>query len=600
MNILYVEDNQVDADLLIRKFARTVPEWGIDWVKTLAGAYTKLEQLDPKQSVYDVVLTDMRLPDGNGISLLSFLHERSISLPAIVLTGLGNEETVVAALKAGATDYVVKREDYLTRLPAVMEKALNRHQAEVARSMQRLRVLYTEHHSTDIDLTNSHFAAYAPYIHLDIVNTAEEALRNLQPSKINRKIYDVLLISYHLPDMNALELLKEIREIHNLDVPVVFVTGHGDEEIALQALRLGAMDYVVKNSGYLYQLPLILENAFNRTQVKREQEALRASEEYFRSLIENSTDMIHVLNVDGIIQYASPSVERLLGYRVEELQGKSYFDFIDPDDVSFVRDAFESIIFHPNDTASSRIEMRSRHKDGSWQYLEMVGKAAKERSGRVILVTNSRDITARRNSATELVQSYARLKETLTATIRAMVAAVEARDPYTAGHQRRVANLAGAIARQMGLSNDRVESIHLAGAIHDLGKISIPAEILSTPRKLTDIEFNIIKTHPSTGYDILKDIEFPWPIAQMVLQHHERLDGSGYPLGLKENEILLEAKIMAVADIAEAISSYRPYRPALGIDVALAEVEKNMGILYDTKAGISCIKLFREKGFVFE
>ena len=184
-----------------------------------------------------------------------------------------------------------------------------------------------------------------------------------------------------------------------------------------------------------------------------------------------------------------------------------------------------------------------------------------------------------------LVRSYKRLKETLTATIQAMVATVEARDPYTAGHQRRVANLAVAIARQMGLSNDIVDSIQLAGAIHDLGKISIPAEILSTPRKLTDIEFNIIKTHPSTGYDILKDIEFPWPIAQMVLQHHERLDGSGYPLGLKENEILLEAKIMAVADITEAISSYRPYRPALGIDVALEEIEKNMGILYDTKAG---------------
>jgi HD-GYP domain-containing protein (c-di-GMP phosphodiesterase class II) len=129
----------------------------------------------------------------------------------------------------------------------------------------------------------------------------------------------------------------------------------------------------------------------------------------------------------------------------------------------------------------------------------------------------------------------------------------------------------------MGLSNDIVDSIQLAGAIHDLGKISIPSEILSTPRKLTNIEFNIIKTHPSTGYDILKDIEFPWPIAQMVLQHHERLDGSGYPLGLKENEILLEAKIMAVADITEAISSYRPYRPALGIEVALEELARLSG-----------------------
>ena len=600
MNILYVEDNPVDADLLIRRFARLIPKCSVDWIDTLAGAYTKLEQRATEQNGYDIVLTDMRLPDGNGISLLSFLRERGISLPVVVLTGLGNEETVVTALKTGATDYVVKRDDYLTRLPAVMETALNRYQTEVARSLKRLQVLYAEHHPTDIDLTNRYFAANAPHIHLDTANTSEEVLTNLQPSKKKQKVYDVLLIDYHLPDMNGLELLKEIREVHNLDVPVVFVTGNGDEEVALQALRLGAMDYVVKNSDYLHQLPLILENAFNKTQVKREQEALKVSEEYFRSLIENSSDMIHVLNIDGEIRYASPSVERLLGYKLEELKGKSYFDFIDPDDAPFVHDAFASIILNPDDAVSPHIEMCSRHKDGSWQYLEMVGKAVVEKSGQVILVTNARDITARKNAATELARSYSKLKETLTATIKAMVATVEARDPYTAGHQRRVANLAAAIARQMGLSNDIVDSIQLAGAIHDLGKISIPSEILSTPRKLTNIEFNIIKTHPSTGYDILKDIEFPWPIAQMVLQHHERLDGSGYPLGLKENEILLEAKIMAVADITEAISSYRPYRPALGIEVALEELEKNMGILYDEKASGSCIKLFREIGFVFE
>ena len=401
MNILYVEDNPVDADLLIRKFARTVPGWNIDWVDTLARAYTKLEQWTPEQAVYDIVLTDMRLPDGNGISLLSFLHERGIALPTVVLTGLGNEETVVTALKTGATDYVVKREDYLTRLPSVMEKAIHRYQAEVARSLQRLRALYAEHHPTDIDLTNRHFAAYAPHIHLDIVNTAKEVLRNLQPLKKNTKVYDVLLVSYHLPDMNALELLKEIRDVHNLDIPVVFVTGNGDEEIALQALRLGAMDYIVKNSGYLYQLPLTLENAFNRTQVKREQEALKASEEYFRSLIENSSDMIHVLNTDNEIRYASPSVERLLGYKLKELEGKNYFDFIDPDDVPFIRDAFASIILNP-DVASPPIEMRFRHKDGTWQYLEMVGKAVTEKSGQVIFVTNARDITARKNAATEL------------------------------------------------------------------------------------------------------------------------------------------------------------------------------------------------------
>jgi PAS domain S-box-containing protein len=571
----------------------------LDWVDTLAGAYTKLEQNALKQSAYDIVLTDMRLPDGNGISLLSFLRERDISLPVVILTGLGNEETVVTALKTGATDYVVKREDYLTRLPIVIEKALHRYQTEVARSLQRLRALYAEHHPTDIDVTNRYFIAYAPHIHLDIVTTAEEVLAKLHPSKKNNKRYDILLIDYHLPDMNGLELLKEIREVYSLDIPVVFVTGKSNEEIVLQVLRLGAMDYVVKNNGYLHQLPLVLENAFNKTQIRHEQEALKKSEEYFRSLIENSSDMIHVLNTDGNIRYTSLSVERLLGFTHEDLKGKSFFDFIDPDDADFVRDAFASVVLDPAAT-SPHIEMRARHKDRSWQYLEMVCKAVTEKSGQVILVTNSRDITTRKEAATEILRSYTRLKETLTATIQAMVATVEARDPYTAGHQRRVSRLATAIGRKMGLSSDVIDSIQLAGAIHDLGKISIPAEILSTPRKLTTIEFNIIKTHSSTGYDILKDIEFPWPIAQMVLQHHERLDGSGYPFGLMENEILLEAKILAVADVVEAISSFRHYRPALGIDLALEEIEKKMGIIYDTKVVGLCIKLFKEDGFVFE
>ena len=189
MNILYVEDNQVNADLLIRRFARLVPEWGIDWVTNLTAAYTKLKGWNPKQKVYDIILTDMRLPDGNGISLLSFLHEQSISLPAIILTGLGNEETVIAALKAGATDYIVKREDYLTRLPAVIEKAINRHEVEVARSLQRLKVLYAEHHLTDMHETHSHFAVYAPHIYIDVVNSAEKMLEILLSSNKNKKTF---------------------------------------------------------------------------------------------------------------------------------------------------------------------------------------------------------------------------------------------------------------------------------------------------------------------------------------------------------------------------------------------------------------------------
>jgi putative nucleotidyltransferase with HDIG domain len=190
------------------------------------------------------------------------------------------------------------------------------------------------------------------------------------------------------------------------------------------------------------------------------------------------------------------------------------------------------------------------------------------------------------------------LRQSLEQSIQTIASTVEARDPYTAGHQRRVGELATAIAREMGLPDEQVNGIHLAAIIHDLGKIHVPAEILSKPGKLTDIEFMLIKTHPQAGYDILKNVKFPWPIADIVLQHHEKLDGSGYPQGLKKEQILLESKIICVADVVEAMSSHRPYRPGLGIDAALEEITRGRGTHYDPQAVDACMALFREKKYV--
>jgi HD-GYP domain-containing protein (c-di-GMP phosphodiesterase class II) len=181
-----------------------------------------------------------------------------------------------------------------------------------------------------------------------------------------------------------------------------------------------------------------------------------------------------------------------------------------------------------------------------------------------------------------------------------MVSAVEARDPYTAGHQIRSANLARAIATEMGLSEGKIEGIRMAGSIHDIGKLSIPAEILSKPTKLSDIEFGLIKEHSRRGFEMLKDVESPWPLAEIVYQHQERMDGSGYPRHLKGDDILMEARILAVADVVEAMASHRPYRPALGIDAALNEIEKNKGTIYDKTVADACLRLFHEKGYKFE
>ena len=199
----------------------------------------------------------------------------------------------------------------------------------------------------------------------------------------------------------------------------------------------------------------------------------------------------------------------------------------------------------------------------------------------------------------ELQLSYQKLQKTMEGTINTIGNIVEVKDPYTAGHQQRVSQLAVHIAQELNLPQNKIEGIRIASLVHDIGKISVPADILNKPTKLTDIEFSLIKDHPQIGHDILKSIEFPWPIAQIVLQHHERLNGSGYPNKLKGDEILLEAKIICVADVVEAMSSHRPYRPALGIDAALEEISKNKGILYDPEVVDICIKLVREKGFQF-
>jgi putative nucleotidyltransferase with HDIG domain/PAS domain S-box-containing protein len=216
------------------------------------------------------------------------------------------------------------------------------------------------------------------------------------------------------------------------------------------------------------------------------------------------------------------------------------------------------------------------------------------------LVQKMWELLRRKQTDEALKESLARTTEVQYGTIEALATVTAARDPYTAGHQRRVTQLACAVARELGLPADRVAGLRVMGLLHDLGKISIPAEILSKPGKLSDAEFGLIKSHAQAGYEIVKDIQFPWPVAEVILQHHERLDGSGYPQGLKDDEIIMEAKILAVADVVEAMASHRPYRPALGLDQALEEISRNRGVLYDPEVADACIKVCTENKFTFE
>ncbi|MBP7529473.1 MAG: PAS domain S-box protein, partial [Syntrophorhabdaceae bacterium] len=246
------------------------------------------------------------------------------------------------------------------------------------------------------------------------------------------------------------------------------------------------------------------------------------------------------------------------------------------------------------------LELKFVSADRTRKWVRTIGRPL-VKDGRVVkVVGNIADITDRKNAVEELNISTEKLRKNLIGTIQVISVMLETRDPYTGGHQKRVSRLARSIAQEMRLSKDAIDIIRIAGSIHDIGKMSVPAEILSKPTKLSDIEMSILKVHPRIGSDIIKVAELPDLLTEMVLQHHERIDGSGYPQGLKGEEILLEAQILAVADVVEAMASHRPYRPSLGVDAALEEIEKNKDIFYHPEVAEACLRLFRENRFKFE
>jgi len=324
----------------------------------------------------------------------------------------------------------------------------------------------------------------------------------------------------------------------------------------------------------------------------------KKAEELYRDLVERAGIAILIDDRKGTVKYANRRFAEIFGYSQDEIKKLSIRSVVHPDDLEKVMKYHSGRI--KGKKVPSRYEFKGIRKDGSAIYLEVSAVPLKE-EGRIIGTRAYLwDITERKKAEREIQETMEKLRRNLNATINAIALTVEARDPFTSGHQRRVADLARAIATEMGLSKDSIEAIRTAGVIHDLGKICVPADILSKPAKLNELEFSLIKAHPKVGYDILKEIDFPWPVAEIVYQHHERWNGSGYPRSLADDEILLEARILAVADVVEAMSSHRPYRPALGIKEALKEIEKNKGILYDPEAVNACLRLFSKKKFSFE
>jgi len=343
-------------------------------------------------------------------------------------------------------------------------------------------------------------------------------------------------------------------------------------------------------------------------QLQRVEQVLQQSEERYHVLAENVSDAIWTadVNAPNRLNYVSSSITSLIGYSVEEAMAKSMEDIFEPSSVEAAMKALAEELDMENMerkylSKSRTLELEMKRNDSSIVPVEVKYSFLRGPDGRPAeIVAVARDVSKRKEAELEVKQSTQQLIRAMEDTIQAMAMIVEMRDPYTAGHQRRVTQLACAIAQEIGLSPDQITGLRLAGTIHDIGKVRVPAEILTNPDGLSDAEYTIIKMHPVLGHEILKTIDLPWPIAKIIHQHHERMDGSGYPLGLSGKDIIIEAKILAVADVVEAITSHRPYRPAHGIDRALEEISQNKGKLYDPDVVDACLKLFSQQKFSFK
>jgi PAS domain S-box-containing protein len=327
MKVLYVEDNLQDADLTRRELRRSAPEIRFQIVDSLASGRERLDQFQSsvargEPAPIDLVLMDLNLPDGNGLELLAEIRDRALPVAAVVLTGSGDEQTALLALRGGADDYLTKHEGYRDRLPATLRSALEHFRSQSIRDNSTLRLLYVETDESDIQLTRRHLADHAPYIRLEVCTTAEQALARLPASGPVDGV-DVLLVDYRLGGMNGLEAIKEIKQVRLLDLPVILISGQGTEEIAAQALKLGAVDYLVKSPGHLHRLPSAVENAFARTKAMRERLALQEALEFNRQIITDSLEGIMVLDRELRYRVYNRFMERLTTWPSDTVLGKT-------------------------------------------------------------------------------------------------------------------------------------------------------------------------------------------------------------------------------------------------------------------------------------
>ena len=473
-----------------------------------------------------------------------------------------------------------------------------------------IRVLLLEDNPGDARLVLETLKDYAPG---QFVVTWVDHLADAM-ARMATETFDAMLCDLSLPDSSGMATPRAIARRFPA-LPLVALTGSHELTIGRDAIQDGLQDYLVKGKSDPEVVVRTLHYAIERKRLenaliaansaleKRVAEhtveldmtnrVLRASAQRNQAFLRHASDGVHILDTEGKVQEVSDSFCTMLGYSREELIGANVSLW----DAQWSAAELQQILatlFAKEEP--SVFETRHRRKDGTIRDVE-ISTQRLELNGQPMLFNSARDITEKKRAERLISNQIEQLKTAFMSTVEVATSLSELRDPYTAGHQRRVAAIAAAIGERLGLDQNRQEGLRVAGYLHDLGKISVPSEILSKPGKLSAIEYQLIQQHAQAGYDVLKSVKFPWPVAEVALQHHERMDGSGYPQGLKGEAILFDARIMAVADVVEAMSSHRPYREGVGIDKALAEVEGGSGIKYDRSVVEACLTLFREKGY---
>ena len=760
MKILYIEDDPIDADLTQIELSKQSGRFEVTHVQSIQEALDLF--FTAEQTDFDLVLTDMNLADGNGLTLLAQIRNLKLPIAVVLVTGQGDEDTAVAALKAGADDYIIKHKNYLKNLPQTLEKAYDQFKKTKTRAAQPIKVLYGEHNAVDIELTLRHIKIHSPHIQMDVVKDAKSMIEILDATTDETK-YDVLLIDFHLPGEEISTLLQRILDDPLYMYPVVLITGHGNEETAVNVLKLGVLDYLVKTDGYLYRLPSVLENAKNLYSLYQEKEALEKSEARFRLLAENAQDVIIRLKFlpQLYFDYISPALLAMTGYSPEEMYAdprliflaaeekipsidyfvqlisasetsQLVFPFITKDGRkiilelrgrvtldetgsplqfdAIVRDMTERIetenklqnrmqrlnslhtidtainssfdlgftyvilleqvislaknsaaaivLFDPNPSIRSvaaatgfitpevnlypqlladplpvkvaverkvvniqKDEIRStdhplyvlfknedikgygayplivkgvvkgvielfRREEGDLDmetsnFMETVSQAA------AIAMESSQNFERLQRTNQELIQAY---DDTLVGWINFL----DLRDKETEGHTLRAQDITLQICSNFGFTSDELAHVRRGVLLHDIGKVGIPDAILNKPGALTDEEREVIKKHPVYAHQMLYPIGYLRPALDIPYCHHEKWDGTGYPRGLKGKDIPLSARIFAIVDVFDALTSDRPYRKAWTVEETVKHIREGAGTHFDAAIVEKCLELLVE------